>query len=160
MIDSEKCSSGFFFYNNECIKCPSESAWNKTHCVIRKKTKTITTKTKEVGLEPVNKYGSTLSGNALSSTSTVFDWAQSSSSTTGSSSSSEESSSSGSSGTTLTVGEEMKRQGLDYDSMKKRWQSEGWFGNVKTGDSANLVVEPIVEKRHHLRSIHMVGSSH
>jgi hypothetical protein len=48
----------------------------------------------------------------------------------------------------------MKNLGLDYESMKKRWNAEGSSGEVSggSGDQAdNMVVTPIVEKKHHLR---------
>jgi len=48
----------------------------------------------------------------------------------------------------------MKNLGLDYESMKRKWNAEGSSGEVSGGngnEADKMVVTPIFEKNQHLR---------
>lgn len=144
-----RCSTDFFFYNGECVKCPSHSGWNRTHCVIRKVNTVTTKRSVEVDMVPGESYGSSLTATDLSGCAggSIFG----SSSGSGSSSSSSDESN-------LTIGEYMKKMGLDYEAQQQKWIREGSSGEIHKS-KCGLIVAPIFEKkkretktaRHHLR---------
>jgi hypothetical protein len=84
-----------------------------------------TSKRSEVDFQPKQSYGSSLKSGSLSSSSNIFGVTASSLSSTSSSGSE---TTSGSTTGAKTLGEEMKKLGLDYETMKKKWIAEGSSG--------------------------------
>lgn len=156
VIDSGRCSPGFFFYNGNCMKCPAGSGWNTTHCVVKKVQTTTISKTMEVDPVPANTYGSSLKSSSLSSSSSFFEGYSGSQSSSGGSASG---SASGSLTGSKTIGEEMKKLGLDYEGFRRKVDSEGgaggswtsWSGAKRCDHKVGDVVQPILENKHLMR---------
>lgn len=76
---------------------------------------------------PPESFGSSLTASSLSKDASLFGASASSVSVKSSSASASFSSSSSS---TLTIGEYMRKLGLDYETQRKKWEREGSSGEV------------------------------
>lgn len=126
------------------MRCPAGSGWNSTHCVTKQVVTTKTSKTMELDPVPSETYGSTLKSGSLSSFSNVIEGIATSSEAGASTS--------GSITGSKTIGEEMKRLGLDYESFRKKLDEQGGLDLLLNSQPGN-VVAPVFQKagtQHHL----------